>query len=249
VNGRPDRTWFHEMFKDVDSSMVRIDLDPEEIRPSPEAVARYFGGPKYRLNPETHRRVCRGIQQAVEMVRAVLCYRAVPMEKVARECGIDLSKGAYAGILPDTKEGHARYLAVYVGTLGDDLEKTCGDLAKENSIYQSLLLDAVGTAMLDVLAVIGNDMVEMHSRRMGLFSGCRLGPGLNGVALEGQAMLFGLLGHEPAGVRLNEAYVMQPAKSISGFVVYTDREQRKPPGNKCLQCGMAACQFRSVPER
>lgn len=237
-----------DMFGAGDSSAKRIDIDPEDIRPSPEAVARYFGGPNYRLNTATYQRVTQGIQQAVEMVQPVLCYRAVPMEKVVQESGMDLSKGACADMLPDPADDHARHIAVYVGTLDNDLERRCVELAKQNRIYQSLLLDAVGTAMLDAMALICNEVVDMHSQQMGLFTGCRLGPGLNGIALESQALLFGLLGRESAGVQLNEAFVMQPAKSISGFVIYTDTEQRKPPGSKCLQCEMKHCQFRAARE-
>ena len=233
------------MFKAGASSTVRIEIEPQDIRPTPEAVARYFGGPDYQMTSETYQRVCQGIQQAVEMVNPVVCYRAIPMGKIEEECGIVLSEGVYKDILPDSTDAHARYFAVYVGTLGSALETICRDLASNNSIYQSLLLDSVGTAMLDAMGLICNDMLEMHSRQMDLFTGCRLGPGLNGISLESQALLFDLLKEDSAGVSLNEAFIMQPAKSISGFVVYSDSMQRKRSDSKCLQCEMKRCQFRS----
>ena len=236
----------HDVFEANSLSLVRIDVDPEDIRPTPEAVARYFGGPDYQMNPKTRQRVCRGIRQAVGMVRAVICYRAIPMDTVQEEYGIGLWKGGYAGMLPDGWKGHAQYVAVFVGTLGSALETLCRNLAKQNSIYQSLLLDAVGTAMLDVMGLICNDMIEMHAQKMDLYSGCRMGPGLNGLALESQTLIFDLLGEDSAGVYLNEAFIMQPAKSISGFVIYSDSAQQKPASGKCLQCAMKHCQFRSV---
>jgi hypothetical protein len=113
-------------------------------------------------------------------------------------------------------------------------------------MYQSLLLDAAGTAMLDAMGLIYNDLIEMHAHQMGLFSGCRKGPGLNGLALENQTLIFDLLGKETAGVRLNEAFIMQPGKSISGFVTFSDSAQQQPNGNKCRQCVMKHCQFRSA---
>jgi hypothetical protein len=234
-----------DMFKAGDSSTKRIEIDPQDIRPTPEAVARYFGGPKYQMTSETYQRVCQGIQQAVEMINPVVCYRAIPMDKIEEECGIVLSEGEYKDIFPDNTDGHARYFAVYVGTLGSALESMCRELASSNSIYQSLLMDSVGTAMLDAMGLICNDMLERHSRQMDLFTGCRLGPGLNGISLESQTLLFNLLKEDSAGVYLNEAFIMQPAKSISGFVVYSDTVQQKPSGSKCLQCEMKHCQFRS----
>lgn len=235
-----------DMFRAGDFSTVRIDVDPEDVRPLPEAVARYFGGVDYQMTPQTHQRVCRGVQLAIGMVQAAICYRAVPMDMIQEEYGIVLPEDRVAGMLPEGWKDHARYIAVFVGTLGGALETMCRDLAKRNSIYQSLLLDAVGTAMLDAMGSIVNDLIEVRAHQMGLFSGCRMGPGLNGSALENQALIFDLLGDETAGVRLNEAFVMQPAKSISGFVIYSDSAQQKPTGNKCLQCIMKHCQFRST---
>ena len=235
-----------EVFGEGDSSTVKIDLGPEDIRPSPEAVARYFGGPDYQMTPETHERVCRGIQQAVGMVQAVICYRASSVDTIQEGYGIVLSGGRYADMLGDGWEGHARYVGVFVGTLGSALETLCRDLAKRSSIYQSLLLDAAGTAMLDAMGLICNDLIELHAQQMDLFSGCRTGPGLNGLALENQTLIFDLLGDDTAGVHLNEAFVMQPAKSISGFVIYSDSAQQKPKGGKCLQCTMKHCQFRAT---
>jgi hypothetical protein len=239
------RNQLNELFNARDLSTVRMEIEPEDIRPSPEAVARYFGGPGYSMTAETREQVCRGTHQAVEMVNTCVCYRAVPMAMIENGHGTVLPVDSLSDIFPGSID-NARYLAAYVATLGCDLETRCRELAQQNRIYQSLLLDAAGTAMLDALGSICNDMIEMHAQHMGLYSGCRKGPGLNGVAMESQRLIFDLLGNDTAGVRLNEAFIMQPAKSISGFVLYTETEQQKPNGNKCRQCGMKHCQFRST---
>jgi hypothetical protein len=239
------RNQLNELFSAGDLSTVRMEIEPEDIKPSPEAVARYFGGPGYPMTSKTHDQVCRGIQQAVEMVNTFVCYRAIPMEMIENGRGTGLPEDSLTDIFPDST-GDARYLAAYVATLGGVLETRCRELAQQNCVYQSLLLDAVGTAMLDDLGSICSDMIEMHARHMGVYSGCRKGPGLNGVALENQGLIFHLLGDDTAGVHLNEAFIMQPAKSISGFALYTDTEQQKPKSNKCRQCAMKHCQFRST---
>ena len=43
-----------------------------------------------------------------------------------------------------------RFAAAAIGTLGDNLEKKCRELSRQGKIYQSTLLDAVGTATLDL---------------------------------------------------------------------------------------------------
>jgi Vitamin B12 dependent methionine synthase, activation domain len=245
VIGMPKKTYWQDMLGAGDLSTVCMKIEGEDIRPTPEAVARYFGGPKYQMTPQTHERVCQGIQDACGMVDAVVGYRAVPVDTLDKKHGINLSQAAYTAMLPDHFNGDARYLAVFVGTLGSALETMCRELAGDNQIYQSLLLDAVGTAMLDHMGLICNDMLEMHAKTLDLFTGCRIGPGLNGVAMESQTLVFDLLDIETMGVQLNDAYIMQPAKSISGIVFFSDSPQQKPPGSKCLQCEMKHCQFRT----
>jgi len=242
------RTIPHKLSGANGSSVMKFEIEPDDMRPTPEVVARYFGGPDYQMTPETQERVCQGIQQAVEMVQGVVCYRAIPMHTVEKECGIDLSEVPYTDMLSDIADD-SRYVAVFVGTLGSALETMCRELAGRNRIYQSLLLDAVGTAMLDDMGLICNDLLEMHAKALDLFTGCRIGPGLNGVAMESQSLVFDLLDVETMGVHLNEAFIMQPAKSISGIVFFSDSPQRKPPGSKCLQCEMKHCQFRSTQQQ
>ena len=227
------------------SSAVQIPIDPQDLNPSLKAVARYFGGPDYPLVGKTRQRIDAGIKQALAIVKPMVSYRAIPVDDIDEFPHSHWTEEVLAQIFCGESDSHAQYLAVYVGTLGSTLETTCRDLATRNQIYQSLLLDAVGTAMLDKLSTICNDIVSLHAKQLGCFSGCRLGPGLNGIPLESHALLFELLGQQSAGVCLNEAFIMLPAKSITAFSVMSDTEQPKIPGNKCQHCTMQHCQFRT----
>ena len=48
-----------DMFKAGASSTVPIEIEPQDIRPTPEAVARYFGGPDYQMTSETYQQIGR----------------------------------------------------------------------------------------------------------------------------------------------------------------------------------------------
>ena len=225
-------------------STIRIPIDPEAISPSPDAVARYFGGPGYNLTPKTQKRVHEGIDQAVKMITPLAGYRVLPVEKIENGYHSGWPGGKYCDIALDLTESPVRYFAVYLATLGGALETACREMADQSKMYQAMLLDAVGTAMLDTMGRKIETIVDSQARRIGFFTGCRLGPGLNGTALENQALLFDLLDGETVGVRLNESFVMDPSKSISAFVIFNDSEQRDASGNKCSRCKMKRCQFR-----
>ena len=110
-----------------------------------------------------------------------------------------------------------------------------------------MALDAIGTAMLDAMGRKLEGVVDSRARRLGFFSGCRIGPGLNGADMDNQVLLFNLFDDDTLGVSLNESDVMQPAKSISAFVFFNDEELRQSQGNKCSRCQMRRCQFRLNP--
>ncbi len=234
-----------ERFRSNGSSAVCIPIDPLALSPSPKSVARYFGGPDYPLSRKTRPKIHAGIEQGLEMIKPVVSYRAMPVGDIEHVCKNVWPERAIAEIPTSNMDGHSRYLAVYVGTLGNTLETMRRDLVDRNRMYQSLLLDAVGTAILDLLGTLCSDIVECHTKQLGLFTGCRRGLGSNGFSLGSQALLFDLLGAESAGVHLNEALIMQPIKSISAFTIYSDVGQPKNPGSKCLYCTMKQCQFRS----
>ena len=138
----------------------------------------------------------------------------------------------------------SRCFAVYLATLGPDLETTCRKLADRNRMYQAMLLDAVGTAMLDALGRIVEQAVASKAQALGLYANCRLGPGLNGMTLESQALLFHLLDSHRTGVQLNPSYVMMPSKSISAFVLFGESERNGADRDKCSRCNLTDCMFR-----
>ncbi len=224
---------------------IRIPIHPQDLSPSPDAVARYFGGPDYQLTPKAQKQVHLGIAQAMRMVRPLAGYRVLPVDKLINGLNHNGSGGEFAEISATLAQSTVEYVAVYLATLGGALEAACREMADRNKMYQAMLLDAVGTAMLDTLGREIEMVVDSQARQMGFFTDCRLGPGLNGMALKNQALLFRLLDGETVGVSLNASFVMDPAKSISAFVIFSHSEPRDASGHKCSRCSLKRCQFRT----
>lgn len=137
-----------------------------------------------------------------------------------------------------------KMIAVAIGTLGGGLEDRCRALARRREIYQATLLDAVGSAMVDILGVWLWLVLVEQAKGRGLFLGRRFSPGLDGYPLDRQQLLFHLLSNGTAGVRLNPAWVMEPVKSISFFGLLATVENGDPHLDKCQACRMAHCQYR-----
>ena len=224
-----------------------VTLDPGELRPQPEAVARYLAGADYQLAPKMRQRIEAGIDAVGEMVKPLGAYRVVTVDQIRAGVDAVCSRGDPQAHWFDPANMPAPFLAVYLATLGGALDMACREMAQRHQFYQSMLLDAVGTAMLDAVGAKMEILVQTDARRRGLFAGCRMGPGLNGMALENQALLFNLLDGAAMGVHLNDSYVMQPVKTISAVVPFDTVEKKEGLGwaDKCSRCGMENCQFRS----
>jgi hypothetical protein len=105
----------------------------------------------------------------------------------------------------------------------------------------------VGTAMLDALDTRIRNMIDAECQIRGLLSCVRFAPGLNGYPLDHQQTLFQLADGLSVEVRLNEAFMMEPVKTISFFLLLGCEKVETRHPDKCLRCQLPHCQFRKGP--
>jgi hypothetical protein len=216
---------------------------------SVNSVARYFGGNKYIADQKTSDRIHRAIDEASSLISPegsyTLCSvsEMTPGEEMILENGSRLS-------LPECFVDHGtRLVAATIGTLGYKLEKQCRLLADGGQIYESTLLDSVGTAMLDLLGERISNAIEQDGKRIGLARGVRFAPGLEGYPLGQQRLLFQIADNESVDVFLNSSAVMIPTKSISFFLMLTATVLKNEETDKCNSCRLVGCQYRIVKKR
>ncbi|MBT8359639.1 MAG: hypothetical protein HKP41_17510 [Desulfobacterales bacterium] len=214
-----------------------------------ESVCRYFGGNKYSPDKSTIRRIHQCIDEASKLVTPQATYhlfkvlQTIPGRKIILEGGSQLS-------VPDCFEvTDAQLVSVVIGTLGADLEEHCRYLASKNEIYQSSLMDAIGTAMLDLLSEHVCTVISDRCTQYDLVRGPRFAPGIDGYPLEQQRVLFELADNVSVGVSLNSSAIMVPTKSISFFQTLTKSSDKRSFKNKCSHCKMVRCQFRQILEK
>jgi len=216
---------------------------------SVNSVARYFGGNNYIADQKTTDRIYRAINEASSLISPkgtyTLCSvsQMKPGEEMILENGSELS-------LPECfVDPGTRLVAAAIGTLGIKLEKQCRQLANGGDVYESTLLDSVGTAMLDLLGEKISNAIEQDGKRIGLARGLRFAPGLEGYPLEQQGPLFEIADDESAGVFLNSSAIMIPTKSISFFLLLTTTVLKNKETDKCNSCRLVGCQYRLVKKK
>ncbi len=216
---------------------------------SVNSVARYFGGNNYIADKKTIERIHGAIDEASSLISPRGTYTLCSVSKMKPGEEMILENGSRLSLPECFADPGTRLIAAAIGTLGDKLEKQCRQLADGGQIYESTLLDSVGTAMLDLLGERISNAIEQDGKRIGLAGGLRFAPGLEGYPLEQQQLLFQIADNESAGVFLNSSAIMIPTKSISFFLMLTATVLKNKETNKCNSCRLVGCRYRIVKKK
>jgi hypothetical protein len=156
--------------------------------------------------------------------------------------GLNTPGGPVEKIVP-----RADGLALFAATLGNPLIVKNVDLFKQGNAALGFMLDAVNGCGAEKLgALMARRFMELlpeELRRSKNLKAQYYSPGHCGWHISGQAKLFEALGPQEIGVSLNARYVMQPIKSISGFLVVGDMEihRFRPNFPFCKECKEHKC--------
>jgi hypothetical protein len=109
-------------------------------------------------------------------------------------------------------------VAVFIVTLGSYLEELVQCLAEDNLILQAAVLDAVGSAAVEVLIESVRDRIR-HLASIESHGVSRyFGPGHCDWDVSQQEAVFQALDDNHAGVQLTDRCLMLPQKSASGII-------------------------------
>ena len=136
-------------------------------------------------------------------------------------------------------------VALFVATIGDELEYVACRLAEDGLLLQSAVLDSIGSSAVEQAANFLHERIIDTAELQGLVaSKRRFSPGYCDWNVDQQAQLFEALDAGSVGVELTETCLMLPRKSISGIVGIGSPENGIENYNPCLVCDNTDCQSR-----
>jgi hypothetical protein len=220
-------------------------FSPSELAPSPEQVARYAGGSRYRMEKRHQALVDQTLEQALQICRPAVAHALHPvLAWPLAEEQLVLKSGARLELPVPLVGRRTQFLSVLVATLGEDLEQTCRRLREEGDPLRSIFLDAAGLAMMELLEKAAFEIISGLARERDLFAGPRMAPGCCGLDMSLQKDLFHLVDGAAIGVFLNASFVMTPLKSQSFLASLTPDPAPAMLWPKCLSCLSRDCLFR-----
>lgn len=206
-------------------------LEFGSLRIDPELVLSLLKYGRHRPVPRAVREVARRVAEMAQAlvepsawVTRGIVVRAEPEGRVVLAApggSVEFEGRALSRTLAGAREA---VLAVL--TIGPRLERRAGEIAASGDPLGGLLLDVAGWAAIEAMVKALREHLSVEARGRGFRLTARMAPGLSGWPLEQQRELLGALeaagaggtSNDPDGfVRLNEASMMIPAKSVTAL--------------------------------
>jgi len=140
----------------------------------------------------------------------------------------------------------AQKIAIGICTIGQELQDMVDEHFKKGAYLEWLVLDACGTVATENLVELVGDEIRGKASPEDLGISERLSPGCANWQLDGQNIIFSHFSNETVGVTINEAYMMNPRKSISfAYKLHRDGIEEARSDN-CRHCELYRCSYRRV---
>ena len=229
------------------SEIVKIGID--EVVPGQEAVMTLQGIPEDKEPPENAKQLFLG---AREVFLTCVCPSGIIREIERDEFEkVYMGQSLNADDTPVPKIAmQADALALFAITLGQAVHDEINRLLASRELALGSMLDSVASAGAEKAA----DIVEGNFLQALLTTGLadensavlRYSPGYCGWHVSGQKKLFEYLEPGRIGIRINESYLMEPLKSVSGVLIAGRREIHIIEDSYpfCRECETHSCQER-----
>jgi hypothetical protein len=137
---------------------------------------------------------------------------------------------------------NAEELAVFVCTAGRGIEDLSRRLMSSNDPLMGYVADTLGSLVVEKAMDLVQERLAAALLERGLKITERYSPGYCGWNVAEQRKLFQLLPDGFCGVRLTESSLMQPIKSVSGFIGVGRNVERH--AYDCHMCDIDDCLYR-----
>lgn len=131
---------------------------------------------------------------------------------------------------------NADHLALFVGTIGNKVEKVSEELFLEGDPFEGYIMNIVGSEAAEAVAHIIHETIRYEMDKSGLSVTNRFSPGYCEWDVAEQFKLFKYFPADECKVTLTSSALMQPVKSVSGIIgIGSDVSINDYPCRKCTR--------------
>jgi hypothetical protein len=221
----------------------------DKVKPTVQAVLEAQGIPHSKLSEE---RLINLAKQAIAIYREFAIPIGIVMEISKKDfANIFVGEGKNDGESPVKPIYESSdELALFAVTIDENICAEISRLFKSNDFALGSMLDSAASEGTEMAAQIIENIYRKHLSKIGLMNQkngtLRLSPGYCGWHIGAQRKLFQHLKPEDIGITLNDSFLMQPLKSISGVIILGQKEiyEFDDTFSFCRDCATHSCKER-----
>lgn len=134
-------------------------------------------------------------------------------------------------------------IALFLCTAGEEIGSRSRKAMKEGDLLRGYIYDIIGSEIVEAAADLMQKTLETEMASEGKRITNRFSPGYCGWNVAEQHKLFQLIPDNFCGIRLTDSALMDPVKSVSGFIGIGENVRYNP--YTCRLCDLKNCIYRS----
>jgi len=220
-------------------TITAVNIDKNE-------VCRYLGYKGDKPSKDISSLIDSEIARAYKLIKPIYTYALKAIDSVRNhevflEGPLVFTSRTISYVLSDCE-----WVAVFLVTIGDDLEKESLKLIEKGDMLKATILDAIGSEAADKAAGKLQDVIEGIAKTKERQITLRYSPGYCDWDVSQQKLLFQAIDSASVGVRLTESCMMVPLKSISGIIGIGKLDTTKPPPCVAVCRQAATCTYKRI---
>jgi hypothetical protein len=141
----------------------------------------------------------------------------------------------------------AEWIAVFLCTAGPEIGIRSRAAMKDGDLLTGYVYDVIGSEVVEAAVDLMQDNLQRAVSAEGYKITNRYSPGYCGWDVAEQHKLFQLLPDNYCGIVLNDSALMNPEKSVSGFIGIGEHVRYNP--YTCRLCDMKDCIYRKIKDK
>jgi len=170
------------------------------------------------LTPRVEEMIREGMEEGVKLLEPRGVYTLYPVREAGESEIAVTGEVSFRTSLISRVFRDVRLVAVFIVTIGPEVERKVEELSREGYMSRALAFDVFGSEAAESAAEIINGIVEEWAAIEGRRTTLRFSPGYCDWDVEEQQKLFSLTDGGKIGVRLSSSSMMVPRKSVSAIV-------------------------------
>ena len=212
---------------------IKINLTPEII---------FDQGLQVRHASKMEQEVRKSIALSKQVLQPKVAYQWVEILDVQNSCIVCYNnqskiKNEFHINGVDSLLSEAKSMLISIATIGSRLDEEILTLNQSGNYLMAYLLDHIGVIVLEQINTVVCSLAEKKAQKNNWGVSQSISPGsLDGWELDGQKALFGHVPFDKIGVHLNPTGMMNPLKSVSGFIAIGPGFATRKVASLCSMC-------------